>query len=243
MTFFKFAFNILNFVLSVKKDFNVSALVYARQILFTGFDALVIVVLTSIVTGTLIIIQGNILFINFGQIDLLYSTLVILIIRELGVFIPALIVIARSGTAITTEIGNMIINYELDALLSMGINPITYLVIPRIIAVVVALTALTVYFQVFSILAAGITSKIFFNLSFSFFIQKFLSYVQIGDFILSQLKAVFFALNISLIACYQGLNVKSASTEVPQRTSKTVVEAIAGVIFLNVVFTLIFNFL
>ena len=105
----------------------------------------------ALALGALIIVQGNSILPRFGQGKLLYTLLVIVITRELGPLLTAFIIIARSGTAIATELGNMVISHEIEAYVAVGINPIAYLVVPRFLGVTVSMVLLTVYFNFFGL--------------------------------------------------------------------------------------------
>ncbi|HTP58659.1 MAG TPA: ABC transporter permease, partial [Spirochaetia bacterium] len=107
--------------------------VLVLQILFTGVEALSVVSLIALSIGAVIIIEGGTILPRFGQTSLMYSILIVVITRELGPILTAFIIIARSGTAIATELGNMVVSHEVEAYVSVGINPISYLVVPRVL--------------------------------------------------------------------------------------------------------------
>jgi len=222
---------------------HVGISVLQKQVLFTGIDAFTIVSLTALIVGVLIIIQGNTIFINLGNSSIIFTVLVSVVTRELGTFIPALIIVARSGTAITTELGNMVVNNEINALTSMGISPIGYLVVPRIAGVVLSVFPLSIYFNVIALLAAGAVYQIFFDVIFFDFFLNLAAEIQLTDILIILIKSVGFGYIIALLACYHGLKVNTASTEVPQQTSKAVVHAIASVIIFDIVITVIFYFI
>lgn len=218
---------------------QVGFIVLLRQILFTGFEALNIISLIGLSIGGIIIIQGNLLLNNFGQSKLVYAILIIIITKELGPIITAFVIVARSGTAITTELGNMVVNHEMEALTSIGINPISYLVIPRILGVVISLFALTIYFNIAGLIGGFLVANLVQPLSFFDFFLNLLEQLKISDIIIGMSKSIIFGIIISIISCYQGFSVKFASTEVPQRTIKSVVQSFSGIIIFDAIITLI----
>lgn len=231
----------LSFVAGVIAEFSeffkqrqVGYLVLLRQVLFTGYEALSIVVLIAVAIGGLIILEGYSILSNFGQSDLLYVILVSVITRELSNLITAFIIIARSGTAIATELGNMVVNHEIDALLSIGISPISYLVVPRTIGVVVSLLVLNVYFNITGILGGWMVSNWFYPIDFNVFFSKLLAKLTLVDISTSILKSMLFGFSIAIISCFQGLQVNFASTEVPQRTIRAVVYSLTTVVVMDV---------
>jgi len=229
---------ILEFVVFYSEK-QVGYMVLLRQVLFTGYQALSLIVLIAIAIGGLIILEGYTLLANFGQSDLLYGILVAVITRELSSLITAFIIIARSGNAIATELGNMRVNLEIDALKSIGLSPVSYLVVPRTIGVVVSMLVLNVYFNVSGLFGGWLVSSWFYPIDFYVFFSKLLAKLTLSDIIISVIKSFLFGFFIAVIASYQGLNVRYATTEVPQRTILAVVQSITMVIFINIVIALI----
>ncbi len=220
------------FLFASRKE--VSLVVLIRQILFTGFESLKLITLLGLAIGAIIIIQGISLLQNFGQSDLIYTILVIIITKELGPVITAFIIISRSGTAISTELGNMVVNHEVEALSAVGINPIGYLVVPRIFGVVISLFALNLYLNVSGLIGGYIVASFVTPLSFVDFITKLSTKMKVMDVIMGQIKTIVFGFSIGIISCYNGLSVNYASTEVPQRTIKSVVTSLSWVIIFDV---------
>lgn len=211
-----------------------------RQIMFTGYDALPVIGFIALGTSALTILELNQLVGPLGEGPLAFELLVVIVIRQLSIFFTAFVLIARSGTAISTELGNMTVNKEIDLLYSFGISPFEYLVIPRILGLVVALCTLILYFNFFALVGGFV----FYNLVYSKiglqeFLLQVISQLSLSDFILPIIKAVLLGFSIGLISCYHGLKVQTASTEVPQRTIKTVVYSVVAVIVMNIVVTIL----
>jgi phospholipid/cholesterol/gamma-HCH transport system permease protein len=219
---------------------QVTATVLIRQILFTGFEALKLVSLIGLTIGGIIIIQGMGLLENFGQSDLVYTILIMVITKELGPIIIAIILIARSGTAISTELGNMVVNHEVEALYSFGVNPISYLIIPRILGVMISFFALSIYMNLAGLLGGYLVANIFSPFSFIEFGTKLMQKLTVKDAVVSQIKSLVFGFIIAIISCYQGLSVNYASTEVPQKTIKAVVSSLSWIIIFDILIALIY---
>lgn len=243
VNFISFSLEVISSIVKLKELKRIGFSVLIRQILFTGYEALGIIGLISIAIGGIIILEGNFILASFGRSSLLYSILVSVVTRELGCLLTAFIIIARSGTAISTELGNMVINQEVDALLSFGISPITYLIIPRVFGVVISSIALSVYFNITALLGGWIISQFFYPIDFRDFLYGIFSELSIIDIIFSLIKALSFGFAIATIASYQGLQVSIATTEVPQRTIKATVLSLGSVIVIDVLITIIFYFI
>jgi phospholipid/cholesterol/gamma-HCH transport system permease protein len=217
-----------------------SMMVAYRQILFTGIEALALVSFFAIAIGGLVILQGNILLSNFGQSKIIHTILVTVVIRELAPLLTSLIVIARSGSAISTELGNMVVNQEIDVLRSMGIDPFSYLVAPRVIGVAVSTFTLSIYFCIAAVAGGWFFSNWFFPESFRVFFATFITRLRFGDILIELVKSAVFGVFVATISCYQGLSVVSASTEVPQRAIRAVVNSLVAVVVADVVITLLY---
>jgi phospholipid/cholesterol/gamma-HCH transport system permease protein len=205
-------------------------------------EALPIVIFVALGIGGLIILQGYNILSNFGQGGWVHTILVTVVIRELSSIFTALIVIARSGTAISTELGNMVVNKEIDLLKSFQISPLSYLVTSRVWGVVAAMFILTIYFNISSVLGGWFFSSIFNHIDFVSFMGDFVNTLKIADLAVSSVKSIVFGLIIAMVSGYQGLQVKSASTEVPQRTIKAVVQAMVLVIISDILITWVFYY-
>ncbi|MFA5499117.1 MAG: ABC transporter permease [Candidatus Cloacimonadia bacterium] len=239
-SFGRFMATVVRRFLSLYSEKKINADVLVRQVYFTGFEAFWLVSIIAFGIGALIILQGNIILSTFGQTKLMYVLLVTVVIRELSSILTALIVIARSGTSICTELGNMKVSHEIDLLQSYGISPINYLVISRVFGVVVALFTLTIYFNIISILGGWFFTSFFYPIPLKDFMMHLIGELSVGDLLISVIKSVFFGFFIALISCYQGLQVVVARTEVPQRTIRAVVQSILAVIVIDILITYIY---
>ena len=183
-----------------------------------------------------IIIQAYTLLPGLGG-DLVASLLVLVIVRELGPILTAFIIIGRSGTAVATEIGNMKVSHEIDALHSMGIDPIRFIVAPRLLGMIISMSLLGIYFDVVGILGGFVVAQLQINLPFDTFLQNMLQAIRIEDIYIGLVKTPF---GIHLDGQrYRGCGPISI-TEVPQRTTKAVVGSIFFCFFFNIIFTVAF---
>jgi phospholipid/cholesterol/gamma-HCH transport system permease protein len=211
-----------------------------KQVLFTGYDALPVVAFIALAIGAIAIIQsGNFLPI-IGAEGFIGNILVTVIIRELGPLITAFFVVGRSGTAVTTEIGNMVVHHEVEALESMGVDPIRYLVLPRIFGFSASLVSLNIYFDVFAILGGFLVSKFIIVTSLGTFLSRVMNVLLLSDVILSLVKGVIFGILIALICTFRGFSVKTSATEVPQQTTKAVLNSISAMFLADGLITLIY---
>jgi phospholipid/cholesterol/gamma-HCH transport system permease protein len=211
-----------------------------KQVLFTGVDAMPLIALVSLAIGGIAIIQSLTVLPQFGGEAMVGNILITVIVRELGPLLTCFIVIGRSGTAITAEIGNMVVSHEIEALEAMGVDPIQYIVIPRVFGMTASLVALNVYFDIFAIIGGFLVSKLVLVTSLAIFLQRILESMVISDVTISLLKGFIFGILTSLICTFQGFRVKFSSTEVPQMTTKAVVNAITALFLADGLITFIY---
>jgi phospholipid/cholesterol/gamma-HCH transport system permease protein len=213
--------------------------VMTMQILFTGFEALGITAFISLALGAVLILQGQTILPRFGQGQLMYPILVMVITRELGPVLTAFIIIARSGTAIATQLGNMVISHEVEAYVSTGINPISFLVVPRVVGVTVSLFLLNLYFNFFGLAGSYALAVLLQPLSLSEYALNLMDNLRLVDVLASVSKSIVFGVIISLVATYHGFRVTNASTEIPQVVIKAVGQSFVFVILADAVITVI----
>lgn len=189
--------------------------VLVNQILFTGVEALRISAVLALAIGAAINLIGSSLLAEFGQSQLMYSLLIIVITRELGPLLTAFIVIARSGTAIATELGGMVVAHEIEAYVSVGVNPISYLAAPRLLGVVSSVMLLNVYFNLFGLAGSFIVVQLIRPIAFSEYFRNLLEVLTAGDLLMGLFKSFVFGLIIAVVSLYRGFAVERSTTEVP----------------------------
>lgn len=212
--------------------------VLTMQILFTGVEALSVVATISLSIGAVIVIQGLSLLPQFGQGQLIYDILIIVITRELGPILTALIVTARSGTAIATELGNMVINHEVEAYTVTGINPIQHIVVPRFIGVTLSTFLLNLYFNVFGLAGSFVVTQLVNPISLAEYSEGLLATLGVVDVAASIVKSLVFGAITALVATFYGLQVERSSTEIPVAAIRSVGRGITLLIVANAAITL-----
>lgn len=233
-------FSIKSIFLTKAENFRSLISVLASQIYFTGFQALPIISILALVTGVVFLFQGLSHFAMVGGTQILGSFLVASIVREASPILVALVVVARSGTAIATEIGNMKANREIDALISMGINPYSYIVFPRIMGGMISLLCLAFYFNFVAITGGLFLATLIKDISFDFFIDSMILALQPQDFLIFILKNTLSGFLIFAISTRNGFLVQRSTHEVPQRTTQAVVQSILWVTLVNFTITAFF---
>lgn len=213
--------------------------VVVNQILFTGVNALAIILLIAISLGAVIIFEGSQLF-SLGQNSLLYTILITIITRELGPLLTAFIVMARSGVAIATELSNMVINQEIEAYMAVGINPISYLVVPRFLGVTVSVVALTLLFSAAGLAGAWLIVQFVQPLPAAEYFTNLLSLLTVTDLTASLVKSLAFGMVIAIVSSYHGFQANQSPTEVPVLVIKAVGRGFGLLIIVNVIITVVF---
>ena len=224
-----------------KKGFSLVFEITLRQVYFTAVQALKVVAVISLALGTVIIVQiGTQLSFLGGGIEFIVPILVLVLFRELGPLLTAIIVIGRSGTAIATELGNIVIAHELEAIEVMGINPVYFIMTPRIIGVTVAVICLTIIFITIGLLGGFWVSKLILPITFQAFLRELGVALTAHDLIFAFLKSLIFGLLIALTCTYYGLTVGYSLIEVPQAATRGVVSAMLFCFATNALLTVLF---
>jgi len=164
----------------------------------------------------------------------------ILILREIGVLIVSIMVAGRSGSSYTAELGSMKMREEIDALRTMGLDPIEVLVLPRIIALILALTMLTFLGSMAALYGGGLVAWLYGGMAPDIFIARLKEAISITHFKVGMIKAPFMALVIGVVACAQGFAVKGSAESLGLQTTASVVKAIFLVIVLDGLFAVFF---
>ncbi|MFH2203000.1 MAG: ABC transporter permease [Elusimicrobiota bacterium] len=206
--------------------------IFLNQVWFTGIDAApIIAVLASLIGGVSIIQSFSLLTVLAD--DLIGKFLVGLIVRELGPLITAVVLIVRSGTAIATEVGSMKINGEIDVLRAHRINPLMFVILPRVYGTIVALFALTALFDIIGILGGFGVACMVADLSFALLRAKVLAALTNADLVLHLIKALLFGTAVGVLPCYFGLRVRESPTELPIAVSKAAVASLVAVFLMD----------
>jgi phospholipid/cholesterol/gamma-HCH transport system permease protein len=211
-----------------------------KQLYEVWIRALMIVGVLCFLIGVVIAYQGVQQLKQFGAETFAVEATAIAVFRELGVLFTAIIVAGRSGSAFTAQIGTMQVNLEIDAMRTMGLQPVEWLVMPRILALTLALPLLTFWGNMAGLLGGAFACNVYLDFSFSQFFERVRDTVAPWNFYTGMIKAPVFGLVIAAIGCFEGLQVKGSAESVGQLTTKSVVESIFCVIVLDAIFSVIF---
>ncbi len=213
--------------------------VFFRQIYFAGIETLGKMAIIGLLIGIVIISQITSL-IGVGRGELIGKILVWVVIRELGPLFAAIVVIARSVTAISAELGSMNVQGEIASIEMMGIDPERYLIMPRIIALTLSAVMLTFYFELAAILGGITVTSVFWGIPFEQHTTGILTSLTIAELSASLVKSLLFGLAISAVSCSQGLKVTGSITKIPQATTKATMQSLFFVFIFDGIITLIF---
>ncbi|MFL4468879.1 ABC transporter permease [Tateyamaria armeniaca] len=207
----------------------------------TGFHAIPIVILMSFLIGIVLAFQGASQLRQFGAEVFVVDLIAISILRELGILLTSIIVAGRSGSAFTASIGSMKVREELDAMRTLGLDPIEVLVLPRVIALVIMLPILGFIANVSGLFGGALMSWIELGVSPSMFITRLQENTDIWHLAIGMIKAPFFAAIIATVACWQAMQVQGSADSVGRHTTTSVVQAIFLVIVADAVFSIFFS--
>jgi len=208
-----------------------------------GFEALPIVGLLSFLMGVVIAYQGADQLQRFGANIFIADLVGLAMLRELSPLLTAIIIAGRSGSAYAAQIGTMKVTEEIDALRTIGVSPQELLVLPKMLALVIALPLLTVYADVTGVLGGMIMARSKLDVSFVVFIDRLGDAISLSSFLTGIVKAPVFAAIIALVGCFQGFQVGGSADSVGRQTTLSVVQAIFLVILADALFSVVFNWL
>lgn len=206
-----------------------------------GVSALGIVGLLSFLVGIVMTYIGAQQLKPYGAEIFTVNLLAVGFLRELGGLLAAIIIAGRSGSAFTAEIGAMIVNEEVDAMRTLGLDPIEVLVVPRILGLILTLPFLTFWADFTGLAGGAVICRISLDIPLTTFLTQLHSAVSLWSVFLGIIKAPFFAACIALIGCNEGLLVTRSAESVGRRTTQSVVQAIFLVIVLDALFSIFFN--
>ena len=213
------------------------------QIVRVGTRSISIVMLVSGCVGLILAFQLAPPLDDFGSRETVANIIGVAVLRELGPLIGAIVLTGYAGASMAAEIGTMAVSEEIDALEAMALNPVRFLVVPRVIAATVSMTALAVLADVTAIFAALGVSVLVLDIPKATFIQNLLDQVKPVDFLTGIMKAAVFGLLIGLIACGNGLKLVGTSAGadgVGKATTSTVVQSVVSIVLADLVFTAVF---
>ena len=208
-----------------------------------GLNALPIVGLISFLIGVVLAYQGATQLQRFGAEVFVVDLIGVSILREIGILLTAIVVAGRSGSAFTAQIGSMKVNEEVDAMRTLGLDPIQVLVIPRMLALVLMLPLLAFFSDIMGLLGGGLMAWSVLDVSPGQFIERLNSSIGLWTFWVGIIKAPVFGMLIALVGCYEGLQVANSAESVGTRTTRSVVESIFLVMIVDAVFSIFFAYI
>ncbi len=213
---------------------------FVNQLDRVGLQAVPIIVLITFLIGGIISQQGIFHFRKFGAESYAVDLVGILVLREIGVLIVAIMVAGRSGSSYTAELGSMKMREEIDALRTMGLDPAEVLILPRVIALVCALPILALIGSLSALYGGGLVAWLYGGMSPAIYIARLKDAISVTHFQVGMIKAPFMALVIGIVACAEGLKVKGSAESLGLQTTSSVVKSIFLVIVLDGFFAMFF---
>lgn len=225
-------------VIAHPRDYRLTSTVH--QFDRVAWQAVPIILLITFLIGAIISQQGIFHFRKFGAELYSVDLVAILVLREIGVLIVAIMVAGRSGSSYTAELGAMKMREEIDALRTMGFDPVEVLILPRILVLIVALPVLTFLGSMAALYGGGLVAWLYGGISPDIYIARLSDAVSLTHFSVGMIKAPFMGLVIGIVACAEGLRVKGSAESLGLRTTNSVVESIFLVIVLDGLFAIFF---
>ncbi len=208
-----------------------------KQIYEQGVQSVLIVALTAFATGMVLALQGYVTLVRFGAKEYVAPLVALSLVRELGPVFTALIFSGKAGARITADLGSMNVNDQILATRTLGVDPVEFLAVPRLLACFLVLPILVIVSEVVGILGGYIIAVFQVNIHPSFYINQTLRAIRYVDFFSGFGKIFFFAILVGWICCYQGFNTKGGSLGVGQHTTRAVAYSYIFVILSNTILT------
>jgi len=224
----------------VKKKVRFGRTAFITQMVRVGVKSTGIVILVSSSIGLILALQTAPSLDQFGQVDKVANLVGVAVFRELGPLIAAIVLTGFAGASIAAELGTMVVGEEIEALESMGLNPVRFLVVPRVLATTISLILLTVLADIVAVLAGGGIGIIQLGIPYEVYKDNTIQQLTSGDFLTGLTKAGVFGAILGLIACRNGLDVSGGAAGVGKATTDTVVQTVVTVIFADLFFTAFF---
>ncbi|MAT80774.1 MAG: hypothetical protein CMJ29_03900 [Phycisphaerae bacterium] len=210
------------------------------QMVRVGVKSIGIVMVVSSCIGLILAMSMYPALAELGQQNQIPNIVGIAVFREMGPLISAIVLTGFAGASIAAEIGTMVVGEEIEALEAHALNPIRFLVVPRVIATVISLVLLTVLADVTAVVSSGLISTLFLGVGSQVYIDNTLAQLGTSDFFSGVVKALVFGVILAAIACYNGLRVTGGAAGVGKATTDTVVQTIVLVIIVDLIFTAVF---
>jgi len=208
------------------------------QIRFTAVDAMPIIAGLALLIGALVIAQAHAQAVRFGVSEAFGQLLATIIVRELGPLFAAIIVVARSGTAIASELATSRVMGEVTALEALGVDPVQYMVLPRLVGAAISVALLAMYFDAIAILGGLVATSYLAHLPPWDYLESLRMGMSASDIVLVVLKGAMFGLGTAAICCWAGLRAARNPSAIPQSVTRGVVMAMVYVFAVSAAFTI-----
>lgn len=222
------------------KKLNLNRAVH--QAMAVGVAALPIISLISFFVGMILALQGAYELRRLGALQLVANAVAISMTRELGPLMTAIVVIGRSGSAFAAEIGTMKVNEEIDALETMALEPVPFLVAPKFLAMMLMVPCLTTWSDLMGVLGGGSFGVTSAGFTWTTYLNATLDAIALRDILLGLIKAFMFGVVITAVGCKEGFGTGLGSEEVGRSTTSAVVKSIFMVVAVDLIFTAVFYF-
>lgn len=206
-----------------------------------GWRALPIIGLMSFLIGVVLVQQGAFQLRRFGAEIFVVDLVSISTLRELGVLLTAIMVAGRSGSAFAAQIGSMKLNEEVDAMRTIGLDPVDVLVIPRLLSLAILMPFLAFFASAMALVGGALFGWLSLDIPVETFIQRFQETVTMDDFLVGMIKAPVFGAIIAVVGCFEGMQVEGSASSVGEHTTLSVVQSIFLVIVLDAFFAIFFT--
>ena len=213
--------------------------IWSNALEIVGVGSLPIVLLTGVFSGLVLAYQSHYAFKLFNAETLVGGTVAVSIVRELGPVLAGLMVAGRTGSSMTTELGTMRVTEQIDAMAVMAVNPIQYLVTPRVIASVIMLPLLTMLFNLVGVVSAYVLAVHVLGVDPGIFVAKIRDFVYPIDLVKSAIKAAAFGMVIALVGCYKGFYASGGAKGVGEATTSSVVTSSVTILCIDYILTVL----
>jgi len=214
-----------------------------KQMVRVGFNAIPIVFLVIFFVGMIIAFQMAYVLRRFNVVEYAASVVSIAMVRELGPMLTGVVMAGFAGASIAAELGTMRVNEEISALESIGLNPVGYLVVPRLLATMIMVPCLTILADLVGIMGGFVIGTGLLGINYTLWFNRSIEFLVYKDIYTGTIKSLFFAIIVALISCYEGFRVEGGPEGVGRATTRSVVIIIVMVIAADCFFTALFYFI
>jgi phospholipid/cholesterol/gamma-HCH transport system permease protein len=211
-----------------------------HQMYIAGVKSLGVITVVGMFTGMILALQTGLELRRFGLQQNIGTAVMVSMLREMGPFMTALIIAASVGSAIAAQMGTMVVAEEIAALEIMSINPVRFLVMPRLIALMIMMPLLTLYTNLIGVFGGAIIGTTQLEVSMTAYFDNALLFADNKDLYVGLLKAIIFGIVITIVSCHQGFNAKNGAVGVGQATRRTVIISFLTILVLGYIVTRLF---